>query len=106
MPPEVFTTPYANPVAGTAENVRANLREGMRLMREAGYELRDHKQVNVRTGEVLKSRFYVTSDPLGSERFILFYRPSLVRLGIHVTVRSVDDVQYEIDYATSTSISS
>ena len=96
VPPEVFTTPYANPVAGTAENVRANLREGMRLMREAGYELRDHKQVNVRTGEVLRVEILsVTSDPLGSERFILFYRPSLVRLGIDVTVRSVDDVQYE-----------
>src|SRR6476661_9594145 len=34
VPPEVFTTPYANPVAGTPKNVRANLREGMRLLRE------------------------------------------------------------------------
>src|SRR4029079_12196496 len=32
LPPEVFTTPYANPVAGTSDNVRANLREGTRLM--------------------------------------------------------------------------
>jgi microcin C transport system substrate-binding protein len=96
VPPEVFTTPYANPVAGTPEKVRANLREGMRLMRQAGYEVRDHKQVNVRTGEVLSVEILnVTSDPSGSERFILFYQPSLVRLGIDVTVRSVDDVQYE-----------
>ncbi len=95
VPPEVFTTPYANPVAGTPENVRANLREGMRLMREAGYEVRDHKQVNVRTGEVLSVEILsVTSDPSGAERFILFYKPSLVRLGIDVTVRSVDDIQY------------
>ena len=56
VPPEVFTIPYANPVAGTPENVRANLREGMRLMREAGYEVRDQKQVNSRTGEVLRVR--------------------------------------------------
>ena len=96
VPPEVFTTPYANPVAGTPENVRANLREGMRLLREAGYEVRDHKQVNVRTGEVLSVEILsVTSDPSGAERFILFYKPALVRLGIDVTVRSVDDVQYE-----------
>jgi microcin C transport system substrate-binding protein len=96
VPPEVFTTPYANPVAGTPEKVRANLREGMRLMREAGYEVRDRKQTNVRTGEVLSVEILsVTSDPLGSERFILFYKPSLVRLGIDVTVRNVDDVQYE-----------
>ena len=37
----------------------------------------------------------MTSDPLGSERFILFYKPSLARLGIDVSVRSVDDIQYE-----------
>ena len=96
VPPEVFTTPYANPVAGTSENVRANLREGMRLLREAGYEVRDYKQVHVRTGEVLSVEILgVTSDPLGAERFILFYKPALVRLGIDATVRSVDDVQYE-----------
>ena len=96
VPPEVFTTPYANPVAGTPENVRANLQEGMRLMREAGYKVRDHKQVNVRTGEVLSVEILsLTSDPSGAERFINFYKPSLVRLGIDVSVRSVDDIQYE-----------
>ena len=96
VPPEVFTTPYTNPVGGTSENVRANLREGMRLLREAGYEVRDQEQVNVRTGEVLSVEVLsVTSDPLGAERFILFYKPYLVRLGIDVSVRSVDDIQYE-----------
>ena len=96
VPPEVFTTPYANPVAGTSENVRANLREGMRLMREAGYEPRDHKQVHVRTGEALSVEMLsVTSDPMGAERFSLFYKSALARLGIDATVRSVDDVQYE-----------
>jgi microcin C transport system substrate-binding protein len=96
VPPEVFTTPYANPVAGAPEKVRANLREGLRLMREAGYEVRDQKQANIRTGEALSVEILsVTSDPSGAERFILFYKPALARLGIDVTVRSVDDVQYE-----------
>ena len=82
VPPEVFTTPYANPVAGTPENVRANLREGMRLLREAGYEVRDYKQVNIRTGEVLSVEILgLTSDPSGADRLILFYKPALVRLG-------------------------
>jgi microcin C transport system substrate-binding protein len=96
VPPEVFTTPYANPVAGTPENVRANLREGMRLIREAGYEVRDFKQVTSRTGEALSVEILsLTSDPSGAERFINFYKPSLARLGIDVTVRSVDHIQYE-----------
>jgi microcin C transport system substrate-binding protein len=96
VPPEVFTTPYANPVAGTTDNVRANLREGMRLMREATYEVRDHKQANVRTGEALSVEILsLTSDPSGAERVISFYKPFLARLGIDVTVRNVDDIQYE-----------
>ena len=96
VPPEVFTTPYANPVSGTAEKVRANRQEGMRLLAAAGYEVRDHKQVNVKTGEVLTAEILnLTSDPLGSERFILFYKPSLARLGIDISVRNVDDIQYE-----------
>ena len=96
VPPEVFTTPYANPVAGTPENLRANLREGMRLMREADYEVRDHKQTNSRTGEVLSVEILsLMSDPSGAERVINFYKPSLARLGIDVAVRNVDDIQYE-----------
>jgi microcin C transport system substrate-binding protein len=95
VPPEVFTTSYINPVGGTPENVRANLREGLRLMREAGYEVRNQKQVNIKTGERLSVEILnQTSDP-GLERVILFYKPSLERLGIDVNVRSVDDIQYE-----------
>jgi microcin C transport system substrate-binding protein len=76
--------------------VRANLREGMRLLREAGYEVRDYKQVNSRTGEALSVEMLsLTSDPSGGERVIHFYKPSLARLGIDVSVRSVDHIQYE-----------
>jgi len=96
VPPEVFTTPYTNPVCGSPENVRANLREGMRLMREAGYEVREQKQFNARSGESLSVEILTqTSDPTGSERLINFYKPALGRLGIDVTVRSVDDIQYQ-----------
>ena len=36
VPAEVFTTPYSNPVGGNPEAVRSNLREGMKLFKEAG----------------------------------------------------------------------
>ncbi len=35
VPPEVFTTPYTNPTGGNPEAVRANLREGVRLLKDA-----------------------------------------------------------------------
>ncbi len=93
VPPELFTTPYTNPVGGNAENVRANLREGMRLLKEAGYEVRNQKLVNAKTGEPLSLEI-LTEEP-SIERIILFYKPSLERLGITVNVRTVDDPQYE-----------
>ena len=37
VPPELFTKPYTNPVGGSPEAVRENLREAVRLMKEAGY---------------------------------------------------------------------
>src|SRR5204863_7298589 len=35
VPPDVFTTPYSNPVGGNADNVRNNLREAVRLLKDA-----------------------------------------------------------------------
>jgi microcin C transport system substrate-binding protein len=93
VPPEVFTTPYVPPVGGSPEKVRANLREAVRLLREAGYEVRNQKLVDLKSGEAMTVEV-LTGDP-NVERFILFYKPSLERLGITVTVRTVDDPQYE-----------
>jgi microcin C transport system substrate-binding protein len=93
VPPEVFTTPYTNPTAGSAGAMRANLREGIRLLKDAGYEVRDRRLVNVKTGEALAVEFL--SDSPTWERVILFYKPALERLGITVTARTVDDAQYE-----------
>ncbi|RAI27683.1 extracellular solute-binding protein [Rhodoplanes serenus] len=93
IPAAVFTTPYTNPVAGNPEAVRANLREGMRLLREAGYEVKNQRLIDPKTGEPFTIEFLV-SDP-SSERYVLFYKPSLERLGAVVSVRSVDEAQYE-----------
>jgi microcin C transport system substrate-binding protein len=92
VPSEVFTKPYKNPVGGTPENVRANLREATRLLKEGGYEVRNQKLVNAKSGEQFSIEF-LTYDP-NSERFVLFYKPALERLGIAVGVRTVDEAQY------------
>jgi microcin C transport system substrate-binding protein len=93
VPPEVFTKPYTNPVGGTPENVRANLRESLRLLKEAGYEIRNQKLVNTKTGEPFAIEFLVSAADPNGERFISFYKPSLERVGVTVTIRSVDDAQ-------------
>jgi microcin C transport system substrate-binding protein len=95
VPPEVFTTEYKNPVNGSPEAVRSNLREALRLMREAGWEVRNQKLVNAKTGEPMTVEMLTQASEPNFERFFLFYKPSLERLGVTVTVRSVDDPQYE-----------
>jgi microcin C transport system substrate-binding protein len=93
VPEELFTKPYSNPVGGNPQAVRNNLREALKLFREAGYEIRNTKLVNAKTGEPYNLEFLV-EDP-ATERFVLFYRPSLQRLGMTVNVRVVDTAQYE-----------
>ena len=93
VPPEVFTTAYTNPVGGNPEAVRNNLREAMRLLKEAGYEVRDRKLVDTRTGTQLA--FELLAEDPSFEKVMLFYKPSLERLGIAVNVRTIDPTQYE-----------
>lgn len=92
VPPEVFTTAYKNPVGGNPEAVRANLREAAKLLKEAGFEVRDHKLVDS-TGKPLSVEILV-QDP-SSERIALFYKPSLERIGVSASIRVVDDAQYQ-----------
>jgi microcin C transport system substrate-binding protein len=93
VPPEVFTTPYSNPIGGSPEAVRANLREATKLLKEAGYEVRNQQLVNGKTGEPFTVEFLVDSPDY--ERFVSPYIPALKRLGINATIRVVDDAQYE-----------
>jgi microcin C transport system substrate-binding protein len=93
VPPEVFSTAYSNPVSGNPQAVRGNLREAVRLFKEAGYEVRNERLVNGKTGEPYTIEF-LAEDP-SFERVFLFYKPSLDRLGVGVSVRTVDDAQYE-----------
>ena len=92
VPAEVFTTAYQNPVGGNPEAVRANLRESARLLKEAGYEVRDRKLVDP-AGKPVTVEILV-QDP-SSERIVLFYKPSLERIGVTTSIRIVDDAQYQ-----------
>jgi microcin C transport system substrate-binding protein len=92
VPAQVFTTAYSNPVCGTPAKVRDNLRKAVHLFREAGYEVRNQQLVDKKTGEPLTIEL-LGSNPL-FERVFLFYKPSLERLGITVSVRTVDEAQY------------
>jgi microcin C transport system substrate-binding protein len=93
VPAELFSKPYTNPVNGNPQAVRNNLREALKLLRAAGYIIKNTKLVNAKTGEPFSVEF-LADDP-ATERFVLFYKPSLQRIGMTVNVRLVDAAQYE-----------
>jgi len=92
VPADVFSKPYVNPVGGNPESVRANLRESARLLKEAGFEVRDQKLVDA-AGKPVTVEILV-QDP-SAERIALFYKPSLERIGVTTSIRIVDDAQYQ-----------
>jgi microcin C transport system substrate-binding protein len=88
----VFTEPYANPVGGSDEAVRNNLREAVGLFKEAGYEIRDGKMVNAATGEPFTIEFlYYQPD---ADRQVQFWRTNLEKIGVTFTIRVVDTSAY------------
>ncbi len=93
VPAAAFTTPYRNPVNGSNEAVRTNLREAIRLLGEAGYELRGRQMVAKSGGEPLRAEFIGYDQ--NAERYVLPYRQALERIGISLELRIVDAAQYQ-----------
>jgi microcin C transport system substrate-binding protein len=91
VPEEVFTTVYANPVGGDAGKLRDNLRQAAALLKEAGYRLEGRRLVGP-DGKPFTFELLLNGPTL--ERVALPYKDWLSRLGIEMTVRTVDSNQY------------
>ena len=88
LPDSVFSAT----VKDDADNKRAQLRESLRLLKEAGYEIQDQNLVNVKTGEPLELELLLTSST--EEKIALFYKEALQRLGVRLNIRTVDAAQF------------
>lgn len=93
LPPELFTAPYANPKTDGSGNNRANLRRAAELLDQAGWTAKSGARVDAKTGAPLAVEFLL-ADPM-FERVVGPYKQSLERLGIKVTLRTVDTTQYQ-----------
>ncbi|MBT3556636.1 MAG: ABC transporter substrate-binding protein [Rhodospirillales bacterium] len=91
IPDEVFTTEFSPPASDGSGNVRKNLRKAGKLLRDAGWTVKDGKRVNS-AGQELAFEILLVS-PL-FERIVLPFTQNLEKLGVIVTVRTVDSAQY------------
>jgi len=92
VPDEVFTKVYRAPKGGGPRQIRKNLRAAGKLLKEAGWVIKDGKRVNARTGTALAFEVLLVS-PL-FERIVLPFAKNLEKLGVEVRVRTVDPSQY------------
>ena len=94
LPEEVFTTEYEPPATDGSGRIRANLRTGSKLLRDAGWRIHKatRKLTHQETGQVMEFEVLLVS-PL-FERVVLPFTRNLARLGVTATVRTVDSAQY------------
>lgn len=90
--PKVLDGSYRLPVTDATGRDRNVLREAVTLLREAGYSIKDGKMLDAK-GTALS--FEIMTQNEGQEKLALAYQRFLAALGISVSVRTVDDSQYQ-----------
>jgi microcin C transport system substrate-binding protein len=91
LPPEVFTTIYNPPKSSGNGFDRDNLLKALTLLKEAGWELKDQKLINTKTGKPFTFELLIGST--GNTQWVLPFQHNLQRLGIAMEVRQVDNSQ-------------
>jgi microcin C transport system substrate-binding protein len=92
LPPEVFTQTYQPPTNDGSGRIRKQLRTALKLLRVAGWQIKDKKLVNAKTGKPFEFEILLITPAF--ERIVLPFAKNLERLGIKASVRTVDTAQY------------
>ncbi len=92
IPEEVFTKEYQPPKTDGSGNIRKNLRQAAKLMKAAGFQVKDKKLVDPATGQPVEIEFLYAQP--SSERLLAPIAKNLERLGIAARLRMVDSAQY------------
>ncbi len=93
IPEEAFTKPYAPPKTDGSGNIRDNMRQALRLLKEAGWSIKNETLVNDTTGQPFQ--FELLFAEADFERVFLPYARNLARIGIKMNLRVVDPAQYQ-----------
>ena len=92
VPEEVFARPYEASVTDGSGKIRRELRQATRLLRDAGYRVRDGVLTDP-SGKPLTIEFLLFEASFG--RIVSPYIANLRRLGIEATIRIVDAANFK-----------
>ena len=91
LPPELFITPFKNPVSDGSGNIRNQLRQANVLLKKSGWLVKDGELQ--KDGQVMEIEFLIVQPNF--ERVIAPYIQNLKKLGIKANIRVVDPTQYQ-----------
>lgn len=91
IPPEVFTSVYQPPTTNGEGFERENLLKATQLLKEAGWELKNRKLVNAKTGQPFSFELLLSAG--SNNQWVIPFQHNLARLGITLNPRMVDNSQ-------------
>jgi len=91
-PDDVINKIYQPPTTNGSGYDRNKLLQALELLKQAGWELKNQKLVNVKTGKPMRFELMLRSG--GNDQWVLPFQHNLARLGITMDVRQVDSSQY------------
>ncbi|MDR0786227.1 MAG: extracellular solute-binding protein [Treponema sp.] len=92
IPTEVFTTEYQPSVTDGTGYIRVYAREALRLLAQAGWELKNGKLINKADGRQFSFELLIYSPD--SERIAIPFQRNLAKYGIDMRIRMVDTSQF------------
>lgn len=92
LPPRLFTEEYQPPVTDGSGRIRSQMRTAFKLLKEAGWELKNKVMVNKQTGEPLSFELLIYSPT--TERIAIPLQKNMSLMGIDMKIRTVDLTQF------------
>jgi len=92
IPDEVFTRVYEPPKTEGTGKIRRNLRTATRILRQAGWRVKDGKLIDPESGKAVEFEILLVRPAF--ERIASPFVRNLRRLGVTARIRAVDQSQY------------
>lgn len=92
IPERVFTEAYQPPQTEGSGNIRPGIRKALRLLKEAGWEVKNQAMTHAKTGKPFEFEVLIYSP--STERILVPLQNNLKRLGIQMNIRQVDTTRY------------